>query len=412
MMSVFQRRKGIIFFGIILGTVVGTVLVLRLPEKWESSAQIHIIRHDPNLATEGSETSTINDFRRMEDELANQMKIMTSYRIVHDGLEEAKLLDLKSLRDECEEDETVVDYVIDNLYLSTQGEQGNVSVNGGHWIYATFVHTNKEDTPKVLEAVLAKYQKHISEIYSDRTTQAAEVITKFTTGVKEELEEQEKSYRDFMQSSPIYTSDTDSVNVYLNSWNDYETQLRLLQFERYASESRLEIIKNSMKPENRDKYTDFQRLALVDANHVERLGLLLSVENLEVTIATNSVTTEPFQVDQILRAETANTEFDTMLAARLELKQKRSEYGANHPKVKKAEENLQDLELFLANKKEDVPPPSNDTIEAIQPAVLIDAYISLLEKDLEDLQHREEILVGYRDAAEEKARSCYFQAEW
>ncbi|MCA9040374.1 MAG: polysaccharide biosynthesis tyrosine autokinase [Planctomycetaceae bacterium] len=407
-LATIRRRKGIIFFGIAVGAALGALLVLRMPEKWKSEAQIHIIRRDPHLATEGTENSTSNDFRRMEDELANQMKIMSSYKIVNAGLEEGlegeNLTTLASIQSELDEDETPVDYVINNLYLSTQGEEGNVAVNGGHWIYASFEHTNEKDAPRILQAIVNAYQAHVKETYKNPVNDAATNINKDAEKAEEEWVAIQAKYKDFIESSQFYTTDTDTVNVYLNSLNDFETQLRLLQFERYASESRLEIIKDSLKPENMDKYTDLQRLALVDANHVERLGLTLSVKNLEISVATNAATSEEFQALAPVRAETASTEFDTLIAARMDLSTKQSEYGAKHPKVLEAEENLRELELFLEQNKEKIPPPKTVVPEPIAPSELIYAYVSLLERDLDDLKRREAILVQYRDAAETKAK--------
>ncbi|QDU81415.1 Tyrosine-protein kinase YwqD [Polystyrenella longa] len=412
-LSIIRRRKGIILFGIIVGAALGTLAILKLPEKWESQAQIHIIRHDPNLATEGSENSSPNDFRRMEDELANQMKIMSSHKIVKAALEAGlknedgtpiNMMNLPSIMEELADDQNPIDYVIDNLYLSLQGEEGNIAVNGGHWIYVTFEHTNEADTPRVLKAILAAYQEHITETYQNPVNEAAQVIGGVANKAREEWEGIREKYKTFMESSQIYTTTGDTVNVYLNSLNDYETQLRLLQFERYAAESRLEIIKESLEPENMERFTDYQRLALVDSKHVERLGLLLSVENLEISVATNAATSEAFQAQQYTRAETANTEFDKLLSARLDLKAKKTEYADNHPKVIEAEENLQDLEKFLVEKKDDVPPPSTEALTPIDTSDLIRAYVSLLEKDLEDLLRQETTLVTFRDMAEAKAK--------
>ncbi|MAT14140.1 MAG: hypothetical protein CMJ46_02605 [Planctomyces sp.] len=411
-LSILRRRIGIILFFVVVGVALGTLGILQLKEKWKSEAQIHIIRRDPNLATEAAESTSPGDFRRMEDELANQMKIMSSYKIVSAGLESGleedgkpvNLLTCPSLLEEVKEGETVVDYVIQHLFLSTQGEEGNVAVSGGHWIYATFEHTNKEDTPRVLQAILNAYQDHVEETYRNPVNDAAENIRADFKKAEEEWESIQAKYKNFVESSQFYTSDSDSVNVYLNTLNDYETQLRLLQFQRYASESRLEIIKESLKPENREKYNDFQRLALISAESVERMGLILSVENLGVQIATNTATTEVSQANQILRAKTADTEFDTLVSARLSLAERQSEFGANHPKVREAEENLRDLEMLLDRSKEEIPDPSATNPEPIEPIQLVSAYVTQLEKDLEDIKQREEMLKQYRDAAESQAK--------
>ncbi len=110
---------------------------------------------DPGLATRGVDNKREVDSTLSDDLLATHMLLVQSPSIVKSALTK-KLMELPSLLDSMDDDDrTVVDYVIRQLYVSRGGEG---KAKNAQVLRVAMRHGNAEDAQMVVQAVVQEFQ--------------------------------------------------------------------------------------------------------------------------------------------------------------------------------------------------------------------------------------------------------------
>jgi capsular exopolysaccharide synthesis family protein len=109
-----------------------------------------------------------------------------------------------------------------------------------------------------------------------------------------------------------------------------------------------------------------------------------------VTVQRGDTVSEAFQSLQPARAESARTEYDRLLALRLQEKALLTELGADHPQVQNIRKQIDEIDLFLKASTQALRPIAPP--QALEPVALVRAYRRLLATDLTDLEGREQEL--------------------
>ena len=82
LMAVLRRRWKIVAMALMIGIAFATAFELYFPAKYESSAQLLVMRKDPRLAARGMESTGDTEVRVTEELLATHMQMIQSRSIV------------------------------------------------------------------------------------------------------------------------------------------------------------------------------------------------------------------------------------------------------------------------------------------------------------------------------------------
>ncbi len=154
-----RRHWPIMVLCLLIGWGASAAYFLLVPPTYESEAEILLMPKDPGLATRGVDNKREVDSTLSDDLLATHMLLVQSPSIVKSALTNAKLMELPSLLDSMDDDDrTVVDYVIRQLYVSRGGEG---KAKNAQVLRVAMRHGNAEDAQMVVQAVVQEFQDFI-----------------------------------------------------------------------------------------------------------------------------------------------------------------------------------------------------------------------------------------------------------
>ncbi len=301
------------------------------------------------------------------------------------------LRDLPSITTKLGEGESPVAYVLENLYAYRGGESGS---GDSQLLTISFQHSDPEDARKVVAAIVEEYQEFIDSKFKDINVQAAGLINTARKELEQQIDDLSKEYQVFRNEAPLLASTSGGANIFASRYEDHAAELSTVLVKIDERISRIDIVKEGIK-KLKGKGRALEKLALIDDQNAQRLGILVGVEGGEADSAT-------FQALQPERVAGATTEYTQLLALRSKLNNAISERGPNHPEVKSLQSQLTDMEKFLESKSAGLAVEAEDV--KINADTVMTAYIHMLENDLADLQRRQKDLEARMITAEEDAK--------
>ncbi len=304
-----------------------------------------------------------------------------------------KLEDLDSLRKAMSpKDRSVAAYVARNLTVTRGGEGQSRDAQA---ITIAFQHTNKEDAQLVVAAIIDSFQNFLDENFADKNNQAAELISKASKQLEEELNEAEKAYATFRQNAPMLWSNEQSTNISKLKYEQIQTELNDLQLKKTEVTSRLDLVEKSLKEIDARNGSDLERMALIDPTSAVRVGIFLD-------IFYNESQTASFMAEQPTRVALATTEASNLLKLRAEYRSAVQELGELNPRVMAIKESISEIEDYL--KQQGINVAFDPEKSIIEPKKLVDAYVRLLKNDLQTYLISEQSLTVASSIAENEAK--------
>ncbi|HWA97109.1 MAG TPA: polysaccharide biosynthesis tyrosine autokinase [Pirellulales bacterium] len=379
-----RRRWPLMAVFLVLGIALSVVYwsVARL--KYESKAQILIMKKDAKLPTRGAEGAGEEDANVGEDLLATHMQILHSPAIVRSALLENGLDELPSIVAELNPDEKADQYVIDHLYV-TRGGLGQART--AHVLNVAFRHTSDEDCELILNAIIDSYQKFLNETFQDVSTEAVSLIMQAKDELGRDLDKAEDNYRAFREGAPLLWDGEKSENVHRNAFKLLQEELAEQRMRYAAAESRLQVVEAGLEDMRRSGTSEFEQLALLDELDVERLKMF-------------------FEVDAPTRTESSRAEFDQLMRMMMRERSLLLEYGAEHPTVRELRHHINVAQGMLSqksgfiddhknrkfgksqnaadqgSKQSDAGSDEQDDAEDMSPSAIMQVYLRLLNSDL------------------------------
>lgn len=391
--AMLWQRKGLIVLSSLIGISLALMYCLVASKKYESTTQILVMNKDANLPVKSSTSSSGSvDSMMAEDILATHTQILLSPRIIGRALDEADLRSLPVLQQSVPDDETPEAYLIEQLEI-TRGGKGHAA--DAHVLNIALVHGDPQECADILSAIVSTYQSFIKQKFQDSSSDAIELIDEAREELAVDLANQEQEYREFRENASLLWRGSEVTNAH---------QARLMEIERSISDnrlksaqlrSRLQTIQTADAGATIQSISELQQMALIDAADIERLGLLVSVKQ-------GDPISESFQAMQPTREQTANAEFDRLVALRLQRNAKLQEVGAQHPRVKQLDESIRELTDFLAQRQQET--GTQVASDRINIPDLMAAYRRLLEMDLNELASRHEELTALAESERGEAK--------
>lgn len=375
---------------LLLGWAASVAYYLTAPPVYESTAEILLMPKDPNLAARGLEGGRNAEATISSDTLATHMILIKSPVIVEEALAKANLLELPSLLENMgPDDKSPADYVMDRLTSSRDGKDAQI-------LCLSFAHNNAEDAKLVVQAVVDQFQIFINKNYTDKNQSAAELITKAQQQLKDELETEEKKYREFSENAPILVGNENSTNVYRAEFEQIESKLTDVRLERAEKEARLKLVQEELNIIRAQNGTNFDKLSLIGDESAERISVFLEV-------LAGRQDSLYFMAKQPERAEVARGEYADLLKLKAELRALEKEFGPEHSKVQNVKGQIEIVEAFIGSRSETL--KVEELEEQFTADKIIDAYVSLLKHDIRASESREVLLLAASKESEIKAKN-------
>ena len=390
--NVVCRRWKWLAAGSALGLAGAVLYCVYATPIFESSAELMVEFKNANVAIASNQNAS-QDATVDEKIMADQLAHVQSRVAVKESMEAAALTELPSIVAELDDDQTVVDYVLENLYV-TRGGEGQA--RDARKLNVSFRHTNPEDCQKVLEAIVARYLAKVNEGFKDVHKQAATLITQAREDIGKELDNAELAYREFRENAPILWTGESGANTYKQQYDQFQLQLTQVDMQIGEAESRLAEVQTALKEMDEKGSTDLEKLALIDDANATRIGLLVSVQRGDAESAS-------FQARQPERMEVARSEAESLLALQLKETTLMQDFGPEHPEVVNVRKQITAAKDFLADKNSNLTVEDNSAL--LQPRALLDAYVNLLKRDLASKNREKLQLVKQSKDAEENAKS-------
>ncbi|MEM7312328.1 MAG: polysaccharide biosynthesis tyrosine autokinase, partial [Planctomycetota bacterium] len=358
--------------------------------------QLLVMRKDPKLAAQGVGGSGDSEAQVSEELLATQMQILQSRRIVGDALAASGLEQSPTLLAAKTADESVTDYVIDQMSV-TRGGEGLAA--DAHVLNVAFTHSDSDEAKSVLDSIVARYKDFLDDKFTNVNTEAAGIITTVHNELSADLEAVNKDYQDFREKAPLLWSGDDSVstNIHRNRYEGIQTELSLLSLQVSEAQTRLEVVEQTAKEYLANGASDLELLSLIDEKNMARVGIL-------VTVKEGEAETAAFQSLQPERFENARTEYQALLQLELKEKTLLQEFGLSHPEVINTRQQIAMAKEFLDNKVKSLA-VAEEGEAVLDPKDLVNAYVKLLRNDLASLNRRKEDLERLAAEEETKARA-------
>ena len=409
-----------LLFFVIVGWVLAAVYFVLADSDYESNAELYVIRKDATLATEGV-TGRTTESSVSEDFLATQMQIIQSRRILGKVLERpqprnvavdyvinrifhyyhltppeitVRIKDLPGLASEIDPDENPVDYLVDNLRVS---RGGGGQAKEAHVLKISFTHSSDVETKVILDALLAEYADYLKSKFQDVNKDAAVLIEQAMDELETAMDDAEKSYTQFRKEAPLLWTEDGSSNVHLLRFEVIQNELSQLNLKISEATTRLQVVRETLRKQIESGAPAFDRLALIDEQSAARIAMMLTVQQGEAETA-------DFQSKQPERMEAARTEYQSIMAMKLEMETliEQFGFGPNHPKIASLRQQIETAEGFVQDRSNVLDVPLEDM--ELGPQEVLDAYLTLLENDLSALHARKSQLELEAQAEENAAR--------
>jgi uncharacterized protein involved in exopolysaccharide biosynthesis len=380
-----QRWKILALCGL-LGIVCGLIVCVVTPPQYQSEGRLLVMQ---KLAKFIGDKGKVLDPKAYDSLFATHLQLIGSPRIIQQAIDTHGLDELASLNAAIDdENETVVDVITDQLRISRAGSGDS---DGAFVIRLEFTHSHADDAEAVVSAIVDTYQNYIQQSSLDGQQKAVSLISAMEADAAREVDAKGRAYREFLQAAPGVWNRNTLENPHQDRIEKLQTELTELEIRKVGIESRIQIMRDSQDPR---RYTDLDRLALIDDMHVARLTLLVSVKSDELN--------EFFQSKYPERQEHASARYDDLLELHRERSTLAENLGNSHPTMRQLDADIATLERLLKENTGAIESPDNEL--RIHPQQLVRAYRRLLENDLADVTKHIESVKKSLDAEERAAK--------
>jgi capsular exopolysaccharide synthesis family protein len=341
LLQVGWQRKSLVILGLVLGLVAGTLFYAQKQPIYQSSSKILVVKKTPdNTISSGPDgRSTF-----MEDYLATHAELIRSSEIVGRAARSPELKDLQSFPDQGD-----LTYQIVNGLAVSRGRDPTGGVN--NILVLAFKGPVAEECPKILDAVVVKYQEFLNETYKDVSDRTLDLIKEARNTLKGELDQAEKAYLEFRQRSPAGLMRIgNGLNVYSE---------RLAMIERRRSEIDLKHLELTTRLGSIERaFKDYGKAAALRAIQANRKEALITGDK---------------SLD------------DALLPLMLERKKLQSAgLGPNHPQIKLVDDAIEfTRELYHGRVGDRVAAPAPGEERPRDPDT-VEVYLQQLRADIAD----------------------------
>jgi len=391
--QVLRRRWILMVLWLTVGWGAAVAYWRFTPPMYESSVQVLVMRKNPSLPTSGVQHSAELESKISEDLLATHMQIVQSRRIVAQALERNGLDQLPSIQKAAGREESPAEYVIKQLDV-TRG--GGGQAKSAHVLNIAFRHTSDVDAQQVVEAIAQRYRDFLSEQFQDVNKEAASLIARAREDLEKELETAEAAYLASRKNTPLLWNGEQSTNIHRVRYEQIQAELSNVRLQASQSKAQLETVQAQLAAIEGGEATTLERLALIDETSLTRVGAFADIYQ-------GKAQTAEFLAQQPARLQGARVEYEALLTLLTKEKTLMEDFGANHPEVISTRHQIDVVRSFINEREGQMQVGEEDNL--LDPELLLDGYVRLLENNLATLTRRENELELLATQEEQAAKT-------
>lgn len=224
-------RKWLIILFTGIGLSLAHLQFTRQSPTYASTARILVQRSAMTFPVEGASAGN----RAAQDPIATHQYLLTQ-PVILDGAVEI----LKSQN---------VPFAVSNTgaaKLIADGLTAARSVISKDVIELTYVGRDRQDTRKVLDAVIASYQKWLEDTQKSFTGDALKLITEARYKLDQDLKDWQEKYREFQSKSQLLFRNAEGVNLYENRVADIEGSRSRAMVEQQMIDTQLKALEEAV----------------------------------------------------------------------------------------------------------------------------------------------------------------------
>ena len=303
------------------------------------------------------------------------------------------LRDLPSIQTQLKAGQDVVDYVIDRLNVSMGGEGAARSARS---LNIAFEHPDPADAKLVLEAVVVEYQNFLDNQLRNAAEMIAGLASEKLDDTEQELRTLESKYVQLRKDAPLLYS-SEGSNPYVDAYRTLQNSLLDIQVKESSIRTRLDKVLASLDRIEEADGTDLEKLALIDSDSLERLGMFAGLQM-------NAANSAEFVAAQPQRIAAARVQYEKLLEMQAELLKLERDLGANNPAVRDLQDQIALVKDVIDQSDTSVTQIWGDDVQ-LGPETLLLAYVGFLKHDLSTLDEQRRELTTLMAEAERNAKS-------
>ncbi len=197
--EIFWQRKAYVALGAFIGVVLGVLYWSMAPRIYESTAQIWVLKKQPDVPLTADSPLVAAQANAAEDFLSTHRTLLKSAVVVGDAVEKGQLGHRATFRASLRPAYDLARALTVNRDRdkssggNTNSQVLNISFQCGH----------PEDCAPVLSAVIESYQDYLDNHTQGSAKQTLDLIDKARKVLQEDLEEKEKARDAFIRESPV-----------------------------------------------------------------------------------------------------------------------------------------------------------------------------------------------------------------
>lgn len=372
LLELFWRRRYAVIAGTILGILLGVAYSVVATPKYESFADVLVVQKRPQAVTGDHQYES-----GFEDYLATHLAVMVSPLIVERAIKSHDLASLQCFADVEDPEEELVDVIIDDLEV--EGGSRDLGESADSIMTVAYRCSVPEEAPLVVQALLDSYEAFHHEVYRGMSDSTVELIGEARDLLKNDLANQEDTYSQFRQQSPLVSNGQEEVNPLQDRLAAIETRISEVLLRRSEVESQLRSLQ-----EAKESGADREEL-------LARVTELRQQNKVDNTLPDVSNALET-QLIQLIDGEQGLLEH----------------YGPNHPHVLTMRQRIADTRrLFALPTTAHLPKPEpgqEAPVAAEATRDPVEVYGDYLQQELKSLKIAEDLLTSLYEKEHQAAK--------
>ena len=319
-LNIFRRRFRYVISATLLGTVVAGAYFWTLKPVYESvtAFMVDLPENLPNRSGEPTSEGTNLD----PESLADHVIILESHDVIAAALQKAGTTVVDSLADCLEEDQTEIEYIVENLRVTRggEGQRRNARV-----ITVRLRHDDPEECEVILNAIIASYQDWCNKRSGVAGDQSIATIEEKLVAAKQDLDEANENYDKFRDATPqLIGHEVDRINPYQEEVSKCIASRAEIRARKIETGCRIETVRRLLKDKVGEEFG------------LERIELLRSIAG--KSVGPETVEAEKAEVNelwQMIRDEKVLLE----------------QYGPGHPLVRRTRAGINGMRDLLSEKR-------------------------------------------------------------
>ncbi|TWU64459.1 Tyrosine-protein kinase wzc [Crateriforma conspicua] len=366
LLGIVRRRYHLIALGILVGATLAVFFYVQQVPVYQSSLKVLVGQRTSELATTGTGNVIEGANSIQSNILATHVELFTSPKVIEDAILSSQV-------------NRSVGVVSQNLSVES-GEGGGASI-----LTAKLQDNEPEVAALVLQAIYDSYKRYIDNQSRNVGEEAAELIANAQLENEKALRQADQEYREFVAEIPALVGISNSGQgelreVHRMRLESIEADLALVRKEIARAESRKAVIDQLTEGRSINDLTDTQIMSILDPSEITRIQAIVGV-----TRSLREDTNEE-RLSLAAASATVSTEYQKLLELTSRLRVLRVQFAESHPSVVAMKAEIENVQNAIMRARAEQPEIERVDIE---PAAILQSYVGVLEKDLQELRKRE-----------------------